>query len=450
MRSFPIRLRAALPAVLLLILLAVPAGAVEIKRVVSPGGIEAWLVEDRKNPIVTLYAEFPGGQAADPVGKEGLANMTAALLDEGAGPLDSAAFQKELEDRSISLSFAASTDGFSVSLQSLTEESGEAFRLLRLALTEPRFEADAVERMRGQILSGIRRERNDPKTLAGRAWWRAAFPDHPYGRSRSGTEDSVAALTPEDFRAFVARTLVRRGLVIGAVGDIAPERLAKLLDETFGGLPAASTQPVIAAVDPAAVGETMVIEVPVPQSVVTFGHKGIRRDDPDWYAATILMEIMAGGFGSRLTEEIREKRGLTYGISAYLLPLDASQLLMGGVATRNDKVAETVRLVKEIWTRMGAEGPTEEEARNAKTYINGSFPMRFTSSAPIARTLAAVQRDKLGIDYLDKRSALIDSVTMADLKRVAKRLFRAEDLTFSIAGKPQGITPTRPAPETRS
>jgi len=426
------------------------AEAIEIRRVVSPGGIEAWLVEDHKNPIITLSAAFKGGAAADPEGKEGLADMVAALLDEGAGSYDSEAFRRQLEDRVIGLGFSAGWDGMSAHLQTLTEHSDTAFDLLRLAMTEPRFDPEPVERIRAQIVSSLKRRAMNPQAIASRTWWRATFPDHPYGRPDGGTVESVARITVDDMKAFVRRVLTRDQMVVGVVGDIDPERLGELLDRTFGTLPdtPAPTPPEVAALS--AVGETFVVEQEVPQSVVVFGHRGISPDDPDRFAAAILMEVMAGGFGSRLTEEIREKRGLTYGIYAYNVLLDGAQLIMGRVSTRNDKVAETVRLVREIWAEMAENGPTEEEVRDAKTYINGSFPMRFTSSEPIAGMLVSLQRDNRPIDYLDKRPGLIDSVTMADLKRVAKRLFHADELTFVVVGQPKDLKATAPVPEPRS
>ncbi|MEQ8332363.1 pitrilysin family protein [Nisaea sp.] len=445
--------RAAAPFLLFAVLLLARPGvaeAIEIQRVVSPGGIEAWLVEDHKNPIITLSANFEGGAAADPDGKEGLATLTSSVLDEGAGPYDSDAFRRKLEDLVIGLGFSAGRDSFGVSLQTLTENADTAFELLRLAMTEPRFDTEPVERIRSQIVAGLKHSENRPQSIASRVWWQAAFPDHPYGRPSGGTVESTGAITTADMKAFAERVLTRSSLKISVVGDITPERLGDLLDKTFGALPESgvSTPPVPAK--PAAVGETFVVENPVPQSVVIFGHRGIPRDDPDRFAAAILMEIMAGGFGSRLTEEIREKRGLTYGIYAYTLPLDDAQMVMGGVSTRNDKVAETVGLVREIWADMAAHGPTEEEVRDAKTYINGSFPMRLTSSMPIAGLLVSLQRNERPIDYLDHRVERIDSVTMADLKRVAKRLFLADELTFVVVGQPKGLTPTAPAPEPRS
>ena len=423
------------------------AGAFEITKVTSPGGIKAWLVEDHKNPIITLRMAFLGGSSADPVGKQGLAHLASGLLDEGAGGLDSTAFQKTLADDSISLSFDANTDSFSGGLTTLTETSDQAFHLLRLALTEPRFDAEPIERVRGQILAGLRSRKENPNRIAGRVWWKTAFPDHPYGKPKRGTPESLSGITAEDLKAFTNRVFARDKLFIGVVGDITPDRLGGVLDEVFGMLPETSGMPEIADIEVEFTGDMMIVERPVPQSVVVFGHRGIAREDPDWYAATLLFEVLAGGFGSRLTEEIREKRGLTYGISAYPLPLDHSALIVGGVSTVNDRVAETIDLLKSIWTRFGAEGPTDKEIRDAKDYVNGSYNLRFSNSGAIAGVLTAIQRQGLGVDYIDRRPAIIEAISAEDLKRVAKRLFRAEDLTFVVVGQPTGVTATRAAPD---
>lgn len=435
-------------AVLALMVVWTPiAGAFEITKVTSPGGIKAWLVEDHKNPIITLRMTFLGGSSADPDGKKGLAYMTSGLLDEGAGALDSTAFQKALADESISLSFDANTDSFSGGLTTLTETSDQAFRLLRLALTEPRFDAEPIERVRGQILAGLRSGKENPNRIAGRVWWKAAFPGHPYGRPKRGTPASLTSITAEDLKGFTERVFAKDNLFIGVVGDITPDRLGVVLDEVFGALPAKSRLPAIPDVEVDFAGDMMIVERAVPQSVVVFGHGGIAREDPDWYTATLLFEVLAGGFGSRLTEEIREKRGLTYGISAYPLPLDHAALIIGGVSTVNDRVAETIDLLKSIWARFGAEGPTDKEIRDAKDYVNGSYNLRFSNSGAIAGVLTAIQRQDLGVDYIDRRPEIIEAVTAKDLRRVAKRLFRAEDLTFVVVGQPTGVTATRNAPD---
>ena len=440
-------MRFLLTAVAILVLvLPGTARALDITRVTSPGGLEAWLVEDHRNPILTLRFSFRGGESSDPVGKEGRARMVASLLDEGAGDLDSSAFQTALADNSITLRFNSRADRFGGRLVTLTETRDTAVDLLRLALTAPRFDAEPVARIRAQIEASLRRDLQNPRAITGRAWWAANFPDHPYGRPGDGTLDGVAAITRDDLTGFVADTLTRDALIVTAVGDITPEQLGTLVDQAFGALPEVSGAASVEDRVPAISGETIVVETDIPQSQVIFGQPGLSRDDPDWYAASLLNRVMAGGFGSRLTTEIREKRGLVYGVWAYLLPLDHAPLMMGGLATQNARVAESVELVRQEWARMAAEGPTQAELDTARTYTLGSFPLNLTDSDGVAGILMSMRENGLPIDYLDNRREAFEAVTLEEARRVAARLYKPEALTVVVVGKPAGIEATLPPP----
>ncbi len=431
----------------LTVLAAFQARAVEVQRVVSPGGIEAWLVEDHSNPIIALDLAFQGGAALDPAGKPGLAYMVSTLIDEGAGPLDSQDFQGTLDDLSISLRFRAGLDSFSGSLSTLTENRDRAFELLRLALTAPRFDAEPVERIRSQILSRLSREAEDPDTVASRTLRRLMFQGHPYARPTRGTEASIAAMTAEDLRGFVRARFARDQLFIGVVGDITPADLKVLLDATFLPLPAEAEPFTVPEAVVANAGDLVVIEKNIPQSVVTLGQGGIKRDDPDYYAAYVVNYILGGGgFSSRLVEEVREKRGLAYSVYSYLGPLDYGALVAGGTATQNERVGESLDLIRAEWARMAEEGPSAEELQQAKRFLTGSFPLRFSSSGNIAGMLVGMQLEDLGIDYLDKRNSYVEAVDLATAKRVAQRVYRPEDLTIVVVGAPAGVTPTREAP----
>ncbi|MEM7653298.1 MAG: pitrilysin family protein [Pseudomonadota bacterium] len=424
------------------------AKAVDVQRVVSPGGIEAWLVEDRRNPIIALNLSFLGGAASDPASKEGVANFVAATIDEGAGDLDSQAFQRRLEDLSISLSFSDGRETFGGSLSTLSENADQAFELLRLALTEPRFDQEPVERIRRQILAGLTRDLDDPNYWAARGFWAAFYPDHPYGRTTRGTLETVPDITSDDLRAHMETRLGRDTLKIGVVGDIDAETLAGYLDKTFLGLP--ETTPVKVAVTPVpaqASGDTFVLRKEIPQSVALFGHGGIARDDPDYYAAYAMNYILGGGgFASRLYREVREKKGLAYSVYSYLAPLDSSAVYVGGVATQNSRLGESLSIIRAEWERMRTEGPSAEELADAKTYLTGSFPLRLSSSGQIAGMLVGMQRDDLGIDYLDRRNQLIEKITLDDVKRMAQSLLDPDALTFIVVGQPDGVESTAPAP----
>jgi len=421
-------------------LLAPWAAAMPIQRVVSPGGIEAWLVRDSTVPVIALSFAFRGGAVTDPAGKAGRADMVSSLLDEGAGEIRSEEFLAAIEDIAARLRFSSSTEWFRGSLRTLSANRDKAFSLLALALTRPRFDEKPVERIRAQIIAGLRSSLQDPDTIAARAWYRQVFPDHPYGRPNDGTIESIQAIAVEDLRDFTGRYFARKGLVVGVAGDISAEELARRLDQVFGGLPEKGPGDAVPEVAPAADGKLIVIERNVPQSVVLFGHAGIKRNDPDWYAAYVMMRILGGGgFSSRLTEEVREKRGLAYSVYAYPNPYEHSALIVGGVATANSRVAESLKVIRDEWRRMAEHGVTPEELANAKTYLNGSFPLRLDSTGRIAGMLLAVQVNGFGIDYLSRRDGFIDKVTEADIKRVAGRLLKPESLTIVVVGRPVGL-----------
>ena len=409
-----------------------------VEEVVSATGVRAYLLREPTIPFLSLVLHFRGGSATDPAGKEGLANMTAGLLDEGAGPHDSQAFRTELEDNAIRLSFEADRDGITGELRTLTATRAHAFELLRLALTEPRFDVEPVERVRSQILSDLRRRESDPDYLASRAWFAAAFSGHPYGRPTRGTPESVATLSAEDCRSFIGGRLARDRLRVGVAGDITAAELAPLLDSTFGDLPLGRPLPLVPSVLPR-VGATEILRLAIPQSVVTFGHAGLERHDPDYYAGYIANYILGGGgFASRLLEEVREKRGLAYSAYSYLYELDQAPLWLGGVATNNQQVGQSIAIVRQELRRMAMGELDETDLANARTYLTGSFPLRLTSNDQIAKTLLGMLVHELGRDYLERRNDLVEAVTLADLRRVAARLFSGE-LLVSVVGDPEGL-----------
>lgn len=425
----------------LLLIGALPARAsVKIDEVRSPGGITAWLVEDHSVPIVSLQAAFRGGAALDPADKRGLSNMVVDLLDEGAGDLDSTAYQSKLEDLATRLIFSASSDLITMRLRALTKNLAPSLDLLRLALAQPRFDPEPVARIRADILAGIASEQRQPAALGSRLWWKTAFPDHPYGFSTRGSTQTVNAITPDDLHAFVRQRFGKDNILVAVVGDITPAQLKPLLDQAFGALPEHALPDAVADAADQAKSGVKEINMPIPQSVVVFGEPGIKRDDPDWYAALIDLNVLsAGGLTSRVALEVREQRGLAYSVSANLDPLQHAGVIIGQVGSQNAHVAESIQVIRDTWKRMHDSGPTAKELADSKTYVTGSFPLGLDSTSRIAGILISLQFDHLGIDYLDKRDQLINQVTLADAKRVAKRLLSPDDLMFVVVGQPQNL-----------
>lgn len=416
-----------------------PAHAMKIQEVTSPGGIKAWLVEAHENPLLALRFSFAGGNAQDPAGREGVANFLSAMLDEGAGDITASDFQEQMETLAMRMRYEDGKDAFYGNFQTLTENRAESVKLLKLALTRPRFDADAVERIRGQLLANIVYSDRDPERVAAREWYAVAFAGHPYGRSAQGTAETVKAITRDDLEAYRKRTFARDNLKVVAVGDIAADELGKLLDEVFGDLPAAADLAPVPQAD-LAKGTEKWVEMNVPQSVAVFGLPAMPRKDPDFMPAFVLNHLVGGGgFASRLMEEVREKRGLAYSVYSYLQPYKHASIMSGGVATRADAIQQSLDVIRKELQHIADEGPTADEWENAKKYLIGSYPLRFDTNAKIASQLLGLLEDDFGPDYIENRNKMIEALTLEDAKRVARRLLATDGLIFTVVGQPATV-----------
>ena len=429
-------------AFVLSVVAVLPARAVEIQEVTSPGGIEAWLVEESSIPFLSLEIRFLGGSALDVAGKRGAINLMTALIEEGAADLDATAFAEARDGLAASFRFNVYNDALSVSVRVLTENRDEAVDLLREALVNPRFDGDAIERVRNQVISSIRSQATDPNWVAGQAFNAMVYGDHPYATDQDGTLESVSALTREDIVTAHQNALARDRVFVGASGDISAEDLGLLLDRLLGELPATGAK-MPGPADPTVAGGITVLPFATPQSVAFFGHTGIPRDDPDFFAAFVANEIFGGsGLQSRLSEEVREERGLTYGIGSYLVNYDHADMLLGQFASANNRVSEAIDVVKAEWGRIAEEGVTAEELARAKTYLTGAYPLRFDGNGPIARILVGMQTTGLTPSYITSRNELVEAVTLEDIRRVTKRLYLPEKLHFVVVGQPEGLENT--------
>ncbi len=425
----------------------VPPKPAAVQRVVSPGGIEAWFLPDRSLPILAVALSFPGGTAQDRAGKEGATDLMAQVMTEGAGDLDAEAFRARLEDLATSLSVSAGRDSLTVSFKTLTRYREEALGLLRLALVRPRFDADALGRAKERQLSALARSATAPGEIARDLWWQAAFPDHPYGRTGDGTPASIAAIGRDDLAAAWRAQVAREGVKIGVVGDIDAAELAPLLDSLLGEIPARGERAAVPPVAAAGAGDVLVVKRQQSQSVVVFGAPGLKRDDPDFEAAHLVNYILGGGgFSSRLMREVREKAGLAYSVSTGLGTLDATGVVQGSVGTANAAVARSIEMIRSELGRMAGEGPTAAELENAKGSVIDSFALNLDSTGRIAGFLVSLQRDGLGIDYIEKRAERFRRVTLADARRAAGRVFDPARLLFVVVGEPENLQATRPTP----
>ncbi|MDA5193945.1 M16 family metallopeptidase [Govanella unica] len=430
--------------VLTVLAFVAPARAMDIQVVPVQGVGQVWLVENHSLPIIAVDLAFKGaGAAQDPDGKVGLATFVSGMLDEGAGDLDSQAFQKRLSDLSISLSFSVGQDDFAGSMKTLTENREEAFRLLGLSINAPRFDAADIDRVRDQLIAAINESEQRPATVASREWAARAYPGHAYGRPVGGRLQTIPAITRADLAAFADAKFARGNLIIVVVGDIDAAEVSKLVAGAFAPLPEKPNLipvPDMVAVPPAGI---LVIDRPIPQSNIVFGLPGIKRDDPEWFPASVMNYVLGGGgFASRLMDEVREKRGLAYSVRTGLSPQDHSGLLLGSVGTRNDSAKDSIDIIRRETAKMHDSGITAAELDGAKKYLTGSYPLAFDTSPNIAAQLLAIRLEGFATDYVEKRNGYIEAVTLEQTNASAKRLLDAEAISWLVVGRPTGISST--------
>ncbi|KPQ16933.1 MAG: zinc protease [Rhodobacteraceae bacterium HLUCCO18] len=418
------------------------ARAIDVQEVTSPGGIEAWLVEDDSIPFVAIDIWFNGGASLDAPGKRGAIHLMTGLLEEGAGDMDARAFAEAVEGLAASFEFDVYRDALTVSARMLTENREEAAELLRAALVSPRFDEDAVERVRGQVLSIIDGDARDPDEIGSETFNALAWGEHPYGSALEGTRESVGALTRDDLAEAHRAVLARDRVIVGAAGDITAEELGLLVDRILGELPETGA-PMPGMAEYQLPPGTTVVDFPSPQSVALFGHEGIARDDPDFFPAFVLNQVLGGGnFRSRLMQEVRVERGLTYGVYSFLGLSEYGQTLGGRFSSSNELVAEAIEVIRAEWTDLAENGVTDEELEAAQRFLTGAYPLRFDGNGRIAGILAGMQADGMPVDYIATRNDRVDAVTAEDIRRVAARLLQPEDLHFVVVGHPEGLEPS--------
>ncbi len=435
-------IRLALSLTLALLAAAPLRAQITVQEITSPGGIDAWLVEEPAIPFVALELRFLGGTSLDTPERAGATDMMATLLAEGAGELDSRAFAAATEALATGFRFSAGRDMLSVSATMLTENRDEAAALLRSALAEPRFDADALERVRARAISGARSDLRNPSSIAGRTFAEMAWGDHPYSQPASGTEETLAALTRDDLLAAHAGAFARDRLFVAAVGDITEAELGALLDDLLGWLPETGADLPERATAQLSGGVT-VVPFDGPQSMVIFGQPGLPRDDDDFIAAFVLNEAVGGGrFGTRLMREVRQRRGLTYGIGTGLASGRFGDTVQGGFSTDNSRAAEAIEVVRAEWAQVASEGLSADELEAIQTYLTGAYPLRFDGNANIAQILVGMQVQGMPADYIAERNDLIRAVSLEDIQAIAARLLDPEALHFVVVGRPEGLETT--------
>jgi zinc protease len=415
--------------------------AVNVKILTTPRGLKLWLVESYAVPLVSMEFAMRGGAAQDPANRAGLGMLLASLLDEGAGELDSQAFQRALDEKAIELSFHNDRDCLSGRMRTLVKNLDRATELLRLAVNAPRFDEEPFLRVREHANARLRHDLNDPGTVAAKAWRANAFRGHPYGQPSDGTLETLAAIERSDLVAAAKRLIAHDRLVIAVVGAIDEEGAAALVDRAFADLPASSHLEPVAEAGFGPLGKIDIMPLDVPQSTIRFGRPGLKRDDPDFIASAVAAHVLSGSgnMTSRLFREVREKRGLAYTVFGNFHALDHGAYYYGGTTTKNDRARESFDVASAEIRDVALNGLTDEELEKGKTYLIGSYPLRFDTSVKIASQLVHIQLEDRSPDWLVERNRQIAAVTRESLKRAAERAFGDGSLYTTVVGKPEGF-----------
>ena len=437
--TFPKSVRALLCPVFVLFM-TLPVWAFDIQEVTSPGGIKAYLVESHAIPLISMEFAFDGGSGLDPDGKDGTGQFLTGLMDEGADDLTGEQFRRARDHISMKLQFDTGSDNFYGSFSTLSQNAGEAFELLRKTVTHPRLESEPVERMRAYFMQNAEATERDQSSIAGMAWMNLAFPNHAYSRRISGTQQSLAAITRDDIAKFHDTVFSRSGMKIAVTGDIDAKTLGVALDRIFISLPDTPvphpSKSVVVTDGPV----TKLIDYDGPQTIFIFGGKGTRDADPDDFANFVLCQILGGRASfALLSQEVREKRGLTYGISYTSSSMQLSGLNYGGFSTANANAGAALKLVKETLSAMAKSGPTDDQLRLAKSYLMGGYALRFDSNSAIANYLLGLQVRGLPKDFSNTRNEKINAVTRDQVRAAAKKYLEPGKMIVVAVGKPEGL-----------
>ncbi len=418
-----------------------PHSAVNVDVVMSPRGLKFWLVPSHAVPLVSLEFAMRGGSAQDPADKAGLSALMSGLLDEGAADLDSQAFHRALDEIAVEMSFHCDRDHWSGRMRTLTKNLDRAAELLRLAVNAPRFDQEPFERVREHMNARLRHDANDPATLAGRNWKAKSFPDHPYGQPADGTLETLARIERGDLVKAASQGIARDQLLIAVVGAIEEKEAAALVDKAFADLPAKGDLKPVPAAAFAGLGAIDRIDLDVPQSTIRFGRPALKRDDPDFIPSVVAAHVLggSGSMTSRLFREVREKRGLAYTVFGTFYSLEHGAYFYGGTTTKNERARESFDVASAEIRDVALNGLNKEELEKGKTYLIGSYPLRFDTSAKIASQLVHIQLERRAPEWLVERNREIAAVTMESVKRAAHRAFGDGSLHTIVVGRPEGF-----------
>jgi zinc protease len=413
------------------------ASPLKIEHWTLPNGAHVHLVEAHDLPMVQLRVVFDAGAARDPRGRSGVALLTSGMLEEGAGTLSADDIARRFEDLGAEFGAAAERDMATVDLRSLSDSKllEPALDLFAQILAGPSFPQDALERERARLLVTLARDAQSPGTIATRAFYRELYGEHPYAAEPQGDEASIKAITRDDLVGHYKRYYVGKNAHLVIVGDVTMGNARKIAEHIFGKLPAGEPAPALPAVPPLDKARERRIDFPATQSHVFLGQPGMTRDDPDYFPLYVGNYILGGGgLVSRLSTEVREKRGLSYSVYSYFLPMRVSGPFVMGLQTKNTQRAEAIGLMRRVLEDFVKNGPTDKELEAAKKHITGGFPLRIDSNRKIADNLAVIAFYDLPLTWLDDYIKRVEAVTSEQIRDAFRRRVHPDKLVDVVVG----------------
>ncbi len=403
----------------------------------TSNGVRVLFVETNQLPMVDIQVVFDAGSARDG-DMPGVANLTSDLLNEGAGGLTADQIADRFEGVGAQFNASADRDTATVSLRSLTDEDllGPAVETLTQVLQSPSFPKAAFERERKRMLVALQQEQESPGDIANNKFYAVLYGNHPYASDPTGTPEALKAMTRDDVAAFQHRYYVADNALVVIVGDLSKDRAQRLADTLMDKLPKGQHAAPLPPAPPLEKSQTVMVPHTSTQTHVLSGEVGITRKDPQFFALYVGNHVLGGnGLVSRLAEEIREKRGLSYSTYSYFLPLAAKGPFIIGLQTRNKEVKQAIDVMNQTLTKYVADGPTAEELKEAKQNITGGFPLRIDSNRKIADYLALIGFYDLPLDYLNTFNKHVEQVTVADIRTAFKQHVHPDKrLTVVVGG----------------
>jgi len=427
-----------LAACVLLLGSSVACAGLPIQHWQTRTGAEVYFVENHELPILDVSVNFSAGSSRDSRDKAGLAGVTHHMLMLGAAGLSDEEISRRLADIGANLGGGVDADRASLSLRTLANprESALALELFGKILQQPDFPQAVLEREKARIISGLRESATQPESIASKAFYAALYGSHPYGLVEAGEPETVAALKRNDLTDFYRANYRAEGAVIALIGDVSKDGAAQIAESLSAGLPKGG-QPVNALppVSNPQAGKLERIAHPASQAHILLGYPGIKRGDADYFPLYVGNYILGGGgFVSRLTEEVREKRGLAYSVYSYFMPLAELGPFQIGLQTKREQAEEALKLVRQVLDKFIQGGPSEKELKAAKQNIIGGFPLRIDSNGKILDYLAVIGFYRLPLTYLDDFNSKVAKVTTAQIKDAFARRIKPEHMVTVIVG----------------